>query len=51
MGYLYNTLGCLDESYRRGMRAIKESEQLTPKEYGIRIQNMKKKKKKRKSVK
>lgn len=39
-GYYY-------ESYKRGMQAIKKSEQLTPKEYGMRIQGKKKRKKKK----
>lgn len=45
MGYLYNTLAYLDETYRAGMKAIKKSEQLTPKEYGMRLQGSKKKRK------
>ena len=45
MGYLYNTLAYLDETYREGMKAIKKSEQLTPKEYGMRLQGSKKKRK------
>ena len=33
------------DSYREGMKAIKQSEQMTPKEYGMRLQGSKKKRK------
>ena len=38
-------IGDYMESYRAGMKAIKQSEQLTPKEYGMRLQRSKKKRK------
>ena len=47
MGRVYDALAYYDESYRRAMRAIKEAEQLTPKEYGMRIKRNKKKKKRK----
>ena len=40
-----NTVGYYMESYRRDMKFIKSSEQLTPKEYGMRLQGSNKKKK------
>lgn len=39
-GYYY-------ESHKKYMQEIKKSEQLTPKEYGMRIQGKKKRKKKK----
>lgn len=47
MARVYDTLSYFDESYKKGMQAIKKSEQLTPKEYGMHIQSKKKKKNKR----
>lgn len=38
-------IGDYMESYREYMKAIKQSEQLTPKEYGMRLQRSKKKRK------
>ena len=40
-----NSVGYYMESYRQDMNLIKRSEQLTPKEYGMRLQGSKKKRK------